>query len=271
VNGKPLSTGAIVGIAIALLVCLGLIVLAITLCCIHSRKKSNRPAVQPMQQNNVEAGMAGVPGQPGMTEYGKVGQGITTAAIPTAGPMPTAEPMKGGYAQQPVVIDPAGYRPGQQQIDPSGYLPVQQQLDPSGYLQGQQQIDPRYSIYSNATTAAPGYTYQSEPLPSYMPGQQPGYPVAAYPSPGSTVISPVSGVGSSPRPGYVEIDSNQSVPTVSPVATTAQTVPVELSAAAQNEPIPEAHHIPEAAASTVPGTNVIPATTTAPAHGTEGA
>jgi hypothetical protein len=200
-----------------------------------------------MQQSNVEAGFARPQMQPGMTEYGKVGEGVTTAPVlPTAGPNPMAEPMKTAYPQQPYIVDPAGYRQGQQQIDPSGYQP------------GQQQVDPRYSMYSNATTAAPGYPFQSESLPAYVPGQQQVYhSPAQFPSPGSTVISPVSGMGSSPRPGYVEIDSSQSVPAVSPPTTSATPVmPVELSAVAQNEPIPEAQHIPEPTTSTIPETNV---------------
>jgi len=250
VNGKPLSTGAIVGIVIALLVCLGLVAVAIALCCIHLRRKRERQAMQPGQHGNIETGFAGPQTQAGPTEYGKVGEGITTAPVlPLAGPNPTGETMKTAYPQQPYVVDPAGYRQGQQQIDPSEYQP------------GQQQVDPRYSMYSNATTAAPAYPFQSESLPAYAPGQQQVYhSPGQFPSPGSTVISPLSGTGSSPRPGYIEIDSSESVPVVSPPTTTS--APVELSATAQNQHVPEAQHIPDAqhgpepTLSTIPETNV---------------
>ena len=116
-------------------------------------------------------------------------------------------------------------------------------------------------MYSNATTAAPAYAFGSESLPAYAPGQQQVYhSPAQFPSPGSTVISPLSGTGSSPRPGYVEIDSSQSVPAVSPPTTTS--APVELSATAQNEHVPEvqhnpeAQHVPEPSLSTIPETNL---------------
>jgi hypothetical protein len=51
------------------------------------------------------------------------------------------------------------------------------------------------------------------PPPTYAPAQQLGYAQPRFATPVSDVVSPISGASTSPRPGYVEMDSSAPAPT----------------------------------------------------------
>jgi hypothetical protein len=236
INGHRLSTGAIVGVVMGLLVFFGLIIVAITLCCIHSRRKRQKNLSY--QMNNLENGAKGIP-SPVNNHYKHTAvSSAGVASTPASeGSRPLADSMNAPYQQHTGTVHPTVY---QQQPGV---------VDGSGYQQGQQQIDPRYSVYNSPISPTGDYAFPdtASPPPAYVqPVPQPYLARNEYPSPETTIVSPVSPVPSaaetamSPpqsRPDLVEMDSNTSLPNVSPMIATAVPVtrahPVRMGAGAE--------------------------------------
>jgi hypothetical protein len=237
INGKPLSTGAIVGVVIALLIFFGLVAVAIALCCIYSRRRRRKNL--DVQLNNLEFGAKGSQAPVnGAYKQAPVTTASVTTTPGTEGQGPLASPMNPPYQHQTGVVHPTEY-----QQQPGA-------VDSSGYQQGQQQIDPRYSVYSSPISPTSSYAFPNpaSPPPAYVqPQPQPYLAQNQYPSPASTAVSPVSpvpsaagaAVGAYSRPELVEMDSTQSLPTMSALVATAMPVtrarPVELGAGAENQ------------------------------------